>query len=131
MTAEPPKPIIIWDLSFFARVQICPPQFGGIIFFTINQRLMETETCFPETRFRFQGLIFFARNIDGNGNMFPGNTFPFPSVIICLINLLSIYGACSYLGSNGTINYSVGASSMLMLASDNLSDTLPRLSPPL
>ena len=66
------------------RGQICPPQFGGIIFFTINQRLMETETCFLEHVSVSRVSFFFARNIDGNGNMFPGNTFPFPSVIICL-----------------------------------------------
>ncbi len=59
-------------------------------------------------------------NVDGNGNL-----FLFPSFIemeqkqvsvsschLFLINLLSIYGACSYLGSNRTIHYSVGASFM-------------------
>ncbi len=82
---------------------------------------------FPGNTFLFPGFNFFIRDIDGKGNLFPGNTFPFPSIIF----FYEIYSQFMAHVSNGTINYSVGASSMLMLASDNLSDTLPRLSPPL
>jgi len=37
--------------------------------------VMETETRFPETCFRFHGNLF---EHNGNGNAFLGNVFPFP-----------------------------------------------------
>jgi hypothetical protein len=57
---------------------------------------METETCFG---FHYS-LKWKQKHIFVS------------SCHVFVINLLSIYGACSYLGSNGTINYSVGASFM-------------------
>ncbi len=57
---------------------------------------METETCF-----NFHHCLKWKQK-----------HVPVFSCYLFVINLLSIYGACSYLGSNGTINYSVGASSM-------------------
>jgi hypothetical protein len=60
-----------WDLYFFARGQICPPRadlpapFWRDHFFIINQRLMEMETCFPETRFRFRHSLKWNCNVDG------------------------------------------------------------------
>ena len=75
------------DLYFFARGQICSPRadlpapIWRDHFFTINQRLMEMETCFPETRFCFRHSLKWNCNVDGNGNMFPKNKFPFPSFL--------------------------------------------------
>ena len=57
---------------------------------------METETCF---RFH-HSLKWKQKHVSVS------------SCHLFVINLHSIYGACSYLGSNGAINYSVGASSM-------------------
>ena len=60
------------------------------------QMLIETEMCF-----RFHHSLEWKQKhaFVSSSNLF-------------VINLLSIYGTRSYLGSNGTINYSVGASFM-------------------
>ncbi len=115
-------------IVFFAHGQICPsraflpaPIWRDHHFCTINQRsfetkhvsvsnlsyyynvflcwwqmLMETETCFCF----HHSLKWKQKHVSVS------------SCHLFVLYLLSIYGECSYLGSNGTINYSVGASSM-------------------
>ncbi len=46
------------------------------------QEMTETETCFWETCFRFHPRYHsFISRKDGNRNVFPGNMFPFPSIL--------------------------------------------------
>ncbi len=42
--------------------------------------MTETETCFWETCFRFHPCYSSISRKDGNGNVFPRNMFPFPSI---------------------------------------------------